>query len=168
MPGRTSSVTMCWRLEAKSWPASGHLPFTPPCPVSRPRLSCTYRNCPICSGPCAVCGKHKCQLKRHLFLFLSSFYECCHPNCCCVSGKKPWWFSLSICSFGTLKCSEGTDYIYFQTFVTHAYISQSRLSPAEAFASLALFHILVTPLFLLSTVVRFAVKALVRYSPQND
>ncbi|KAL6473573.1 hypothetical protein MHYP_G00171340 [Metynnis hypsauchen] len=47
------------------------------------------------------------------------------------------------------------------TFVTHAYISQTRLSPAEAFASLALFHILVTPLFLLSTVVRFAVKALV-------
>ncbi|KAI4897857.1 hypothetical protein NFI96_005985 [Prochilodus magdalenae] len=47
------------------------------------------------------------------------------------------------------------------TFVTHAYISQSRLSPAKAFASLALFHILVTPLFLLSTVVRFAVKALV-------
>ncbi|XP_022526985.2 ATP-binding cassette sub-family C member 9 isoform X6 [Astyanax mexicanus] len=47
------------------------------------------------------------------------------------------------------------------TFVTHAYISQSRLSPAEAFASLALFHILVTPLFLLSTVVRFAVKALI-------
>ncbi|XP_030623305.1 ATP-binding cassette sub-family C member 9 [Chanos chanos] len=47
------------------------------------------------------------------------------------------------------------------TFVTHTYISQSRLSPAEAFASLALFHILVTPLFLLSTVVRFAVKALV-------
>uniref|UniRef100_A0A671Q4F8 ATP-binding cassette sub-family C member 9-like n=1 Tax=Sinocyclocheilus anshuiensis TaxID=1608454 RepID=A0A671Q4F8_9TELE len=35
------------------------------------------------------------------------------------------------------------------------------LSPAKAFASLALFHILVTPLFLLSTVVRFAVKALV-------
>uniref|UniRef100_A0A8B9GS14 ATP binding cassette subfamily C member 9 n=1 Tax=Astyanax mexicanus TaxID=7994 RepID=A0A8B9GS14_ASTMX len=49
------------------------------------------------------------------------------------------------------------------TFVTHAYISQSRLSPAEAFASLALFHILVTPLFLLSTVVRFAVKALIRF-----
>uniref|UniRef100_A0AAY4EWL5 ATP-binding cassette, sub-family C (CFTR/MRP), member 9 n=1 Tax=Denticeps clupeoides TaxID=299321 RepID=A0AAY4EWL5_9TELE len=47
------------------------------------------------------------------------------------------------------------------TFVTHAYISNDRLSPSEAFASLALFHILVTPLFLLSTVVRFAVKALV-------
>ncbi|XP_035258157.1 ATP-binding cassette sub-family C member 9 isoform X2 [Anguilla anguilla] len=47
------------------------------------------------------------------------------------------------------------------TFVTHAYISHSKLTPAEAFASLALFHILVTPLFLLSTVVRFAVKALV-------
>ncbi|KAM9468251.1 ATP-binding cassette sub-family C member 9 isoform 1-T3 [Clarias gariepinus] len=49
------------------------------------------------------------------------------------------------------------------TFVTHAYISEpeNKLSPAQAFASLALFHILVTPLFLLSTVVRFAVKALV-------
>ncbi|XP_077090598.1 ATP-binding cassette sub-family C member 9 isoform X1 [Siphateles boraxobius] len=47
------------------------------------------------------------------------------------------------------------------TFVTHAYIEEVRLSPAKAFASLALFHILVTPLFLLSTVVRFAVKALV-------
>uniref|UniRef100_A0A672KYQ0 ATP-binding cassette sub-family C member 9-like n=1 Tax=Sinocyclocheilus grahami TaxID=75366 RepID=A0A672KYQ0_SINGR len=49
------------------------------------------------------------------------------------------------------------------TFVTHAYVEEVRLSPAKAFASLALFHILVTPLFLLSTVVRFAVKALVRY-----
>lgn len=47
------------------------------------------------------------------------------------------------------------------TFVTHAYIEEVRLSPSKAFASLALFHILVTPLFLLSTVVRFAVKALV-------
>nr|XP_055046149.1 ATP-binding cassette sub-family C member 9 isoform X5 [Misgurnus anguillicaudatus] len=47
------------------------------------------------------------------------------------------------------------------TFVTHAYIEEERLGPAKAFASLALFHILVTPLFLLSTVVRFAVKALV-------
>uniref|UniRef100_A0A673L2S0 ATP-binding cassette sub-family C member 9-like n=1 Tax=Sinocyclocheilus rhinocerous TaxID=307959 RepID=A0A673L2S0_9TELE len=47
------------------------------------------------------------------------------------------------------------------TFVTHAYVEEVRLSPAKAFASLALFHILVTPLFLLSTVVRFAVKALV-------
>uniref|UniRef100_A0A8C1S8T9 ATP-binding cassette, sub-family C (CFTR/MRP), member 9 n=1 Tax=Cyprinus carpio TaxID=7962 RepID=A0A8C1S8T9_CYPCA len=47
------------------------------------------------------------------------------------------------------------------TFVTHAYIEEVRLSPDKAFASLALFHILVTPLFLLSTVVRFAVKALV-------
>ncbi|RXM98378.1 ATP-binding cassette sub-family C member 9 [Acipenser ruthenus] len=47
------------------------------------------------------------------------------------------------------------------TFVTHAYTSNTELSPAAAFASLALFHILVTPLFLLSTVVRFAVKAIV-------
>ncbi|XP_069867727.1 ATP-binding cassette sub-family C member 9 isoform X4 [Dipodomys merriami] len=47
------------------------------------------------------------------------------------------------------------------TFVTHAYTSGNNLQPAEAFASLCLFHILVTPLFLLSTVVRFAVKAIV-------
>ncbi|XP_015207586.1 ATP-binding cassette sub-family C member 9 isoform X2 [Lepisosteus oculatus] len=47
------------------------------------------------------------------------------------------------------------------TFVAHAYISNTKLSPADAFASLALFHILVTPLFLLSTVVRFAVKAII-------
>uniref|UniRef100_A0A6Q2YGA4 ATP-binding cassette, sub-family C (CFTR/MRP), member 9 n=1 Tax=Esox lucius TaxID=8010 RepID=A0A6Q2YGA4_ESOLU len=47
------------------------------------------------------------------------------------------------------------------TFVSHVLIIGSRPSPSEAFAALALFHILVTPLFLLSTVVRFAVKALV-------
>ncbi|XP_066561418.1 ATP-binding cassette sub-family C member 9 isoform X3 [Amia ocellicauda] len=47
------------------------------------------------------------------------------------------------------------------TFVAHANLSEAPLSAATAFASLALFHILVTPLFLLSTVVRFAVKALV-------
>ncbi|XP_041636480.1 ATP-binding cassette sub-family C member 9 isoform X2 [Cheilinus undulatus] len=47
------------------------------------------------------------------------------------------------------------------TFVVHDFINLRRPSPAEAFAALALFHILVTPLFLLSTVVRFAVKALV-------
>lgn len=47
--------------------------------------------------------------------------------------------------------------------MTHAYASGNNLKPAEAFASLSLFHILVTPLFLLSTVVRFAVKAIVRY-----
>ncbi|XP_055368145.1 ATP-binding cassette sub-family C member 9 isoform X2 [Betta splendens] len=47
------------------------------------------------------------------------------------------------------------------TFVTHHFINKTGPSPSEAFAALALFHILVTPLFLLSTVVRFAVKALV-------
>ncbi|XP_043938804.1 ATP-binding cassette sub-family C member 8 isoform X3 [Protopterus annectens] len=48
------------------------------------------------------------------------------------------------------------------TFVVHAYLSQdSGFSPAVAFASLSLFHILVTPLFLLSSVVRSTVKALV-------
>uniref|UniRef100_A0A8D2NWD7 ATP-binding cassette sub-family C member 9 n=1 Tax=Zosterops lateralis melanops TaxID=1220523 RepID=A0A8D2NWD7_ZOSLA len=49
------------------------------------------------------------------------------------------------------------------TFVTYAYTNEKPLQPAQAFASLSLFHILVTPLFLLSTVVRFAVKAIVRY-----
>ncbi|XP_030575794.1 ATP-binding cassette sub-family C member 9 isoform X1 [Archocentrus centrarchus] len=47
------------------------------------------------------------------------------------------------------------------TFVTHHFINENGPEPSEAFAALALFHILVTPLFLLSTVVRFAVKALV-------
>lgn len=51
----------------------------------------------------------------------------------------------------------------FQTFVVHVHISDDAdLSPAVAFASLSLFHILVTPLFLLSSVVRSTVKALVR------
>uniref|UniRef100_A0A8C6UGM7 ATP-binding cassette, sub-family C (CFTR/MRP), member 8 n=1 Tax=Neogobius melanostomus TaxID=47308 RepID=A0A8C6UGM7_9GOBI len=50
------------------------------------------------------------------------------------------------------------------TFVVHVHISEDAdLSPAVAFASLSLFHILVTPLFLLSTVVRSTVKALVRW-----
>ncbi|XP_077565514.1 ATP-binding cassette sub-family C member 9 isoform X2 [Stigmatopora nigra] len=47
------------------------------------------------------------------------------------------------------------------TFVMHNFMTHAELSPAKAFATLALFNILVTPLFLLSTVVRFAVKALV-------
>ncbi|XP_037616314.1 ATP-binding cassette sub-family C member 9 isoform X2 [Sebastes umbrosus] len=47
------------------------------------------------------------------------------------------------------------------TFVTYDYLNETGPTPSEAFAALALFHILVTPLFLLSTVVRFAVKALV-------
>ncbi|XP_061617286.1 ATP-binding cassette sub-family C member 9 isoform X1 [Phyllopteryx taeniolatus] len=47
------------------------------------------------------------------------------------------------------------------TFVMHYFITNTGPSPEEAFATLALFNILVTPLFLLSTVVRFAVKALV-------
>ncbi|XP_061570967.1 ATP-binding cassette sub-family C member 9 isoform X3 [Cololabis saira] len=47
------------------------------------------------------------------------------------------------------------------TFVTHHFTNTEGLTPSQAFAALALFHILVTPLFLLSTVVRFAVKALI-------
>uniref|UniRef100_A0A3Q4HJ35 ATP-binding cassette, sub-family C (CFTR/MRP), member 9 n=1 Tax=Neolamprologus brichardi TaxID=32507 RepID=A0A3Q4HJ35_NEOBR len=47
------------------------------------------------------------------------------------------------------------------TFVTHHILNKKGPSPSQAFAALSLFHILVTPLFLLSTVVRFAVKALV-------
>ncbi|XP_032894884.1 ATP-binding cassette sub-family C member 8 isoform X2 [Amblyraja radiata] len=48
------------------------------------------------------------------------------------------------------------------TFVVHTQLYEDAdLSPAVAFASLSLFHILVTPLFLLSSVVRSTVKALV-------
>ncbi|XP_054828142.1 ATP-binding cassette sub-family C member 8 isoform X4 [Eublepharis macularius] len=48
------------------------------------------------------------------------------------------------------------------TFVVHAHLFQNAdFSPSVAFASLSLFHILVTPLFLLSSVVRSTVKALV-------
>ncbi|KAM4711640.1 ATP-binding cassette sub-family C member 9 isoform 2-T2 [Anableps anableps] len=47
------------------------------------------------------------------------------------------------------------------TFGAHHFLTNTIPSPSQAFAALALFHILVTPLFLLSTVVRFAVKALV-------
>ncbi|OXB58308.1 hypothetical protein ASZ78_012591 [Callipepla squamata] len=54
------------------------------------------------------------------------------------------------------------------TFVTYAYSNDKPLQPAQAFASLSLFHILVTPLFLLSTVVRFAVKAIVSVQKLNE
>ncbi|XP_030621036.1 ATP-binding cassette sub-family C member 8 [Chanos chanos] len=48
------------------------------------------------------------------------------------------------------------------TFAVHVYSSaDTDLSPAVAFASLSLFHILVTPLFLLSSVLHSTVKALV-------
>ncbi|XP_015278733.1 PREDICTED: ATP-binding cassette sub-family C member 8, partial [Gekko japonicus] len=48
------------------------------------------------------------------------------------------------------------------TFVVHAHLFENAdFSPSVAFASLSLFHILVTPLFLLSSVVRSTVKALV-------
>lgn len=52
--------------------------------------------------------------------------------------------------------------VFLQTFVTYHILNKEGPSPSQAFAALSLFHILVTPLFLLSTVVRFAVKALVR------
>ncbi|ELW70759.1 ATP-binding cassette sub-family C member 8 [Tupaia chinensis] len=48
------------------------------------------------------------------------------------------------------------------TFVGHvSFFKEGDFSPSVAFASLSLFHILVTPLFLLSSVVRSTVKALV-------
>lgn len=43
-----------------------------------------------------------------------------------------------------------------------SFFKEADFSPSVAFASLSLFHILVTPLFLLSSVVRSTVKALVR------
>ncbi|XP_029438846.1 ATP-binding cassette sub-family C member 8 isoform X1 [Rhinatrema bivittatum] len=55
------------------------------------------------------------------------------------------------------------------TFVVHAHLLNSAdFSPAVAFASLSLFHILVTPLFLLSSVVRSTVKALVSVQKLNE
>ncbi|XP_043757805.1 ATP-binding cassette sub-family C member 8 isoform X4 [Cervus elaphus] len=52
------------------------------------------------------------------------------------------------------------------TFVGHvSFFREADFSPSVAFASLSLFHILVTPLFLLSSVVRSTVKALVSSSP---
>uniref|UniRef100_A0A8B9QEH0 ATP binding cassette subfamily C member 8 n=1 Tax=Apteryx owenii TaxID=8824 RepID=A0A8B9QEH0_APTOW len=47
------------------------------------------------------------------------------------------------------------------TFVVHAHLTRNAdFSPSVAFASISLFHILVSPLFLLSSVVRSTVKAL--------
>ncbi|XP_053113746.1 ATP-binding cassette sub-family C member 9 isoform X2 [Hemicordylus capensis] len=54
------------------------------------------------------------------------------------------------------------------TFLTYTYIESKQLTTAQAFASLSLFHILVTPLFLLSTVVRFAVKAFISVQKLNE
>ncbi|XP_009990212.1 PREDICTED: ATP-binding cassette sub-family C member 8-like, partial [Tauraco erythrolophus] len=48
------------------------------------------------------------------------------------------------------------------TFVVHAHLTRKAdFSPSVAFASISLFHILVSPLFLLSSVIRSTVKALV-------
>ncbi|XP_069765084.1 ATP-binding cassette sub-family C member 9-like isoform X1 [Narcine bancroftii] len=54
------------------------------------------------------------------------------------------------------------------TFVAYTHFNTPNLSSAVAFASLSLFNILVTPLFLLSTVVRFTVKALVSEQKLNE
>ncbi|XP_033017990.1 ATP-binding cassette sub-family C member 9 isoform X1 [Lacerta agilis] len=54
------------------------------------------------------------------------------------------------------------------TFVTYTYVKEEPPTTAQAFASLSLFHILVTPLFLLSTVVRFAVKAVISVQKLNE
>ncbi|KAM6159075.1 ATP-binding cassette sub-family C member 8 isoform 3-T3 [Rhynchocyon petersi] len=55
------------------------------------------------------------------------------------------------------------------TFVGHvSFFKQADFSPSVAFASLSLFHILVTPLFLLSSVVRSTVKALVSVQKLNE
>ncbi|XP_062839294.1 ATP-binding cassette sub-family C member 9 isoform X6 [Anolis carolinensis] len=54
------------------------------------------------------------------------------------------------------------------TFLTYTYSEEKQLTTAQAFASLSLFHILVTPLFLLSTVVRFAVKAIISVQKLNE
>ncbi|XP_033272053.1 ATP-binding cassette sub-family C member 8 isoform X7 [Orcinus orca] len=53
-------------------------------------------------------------------------------------------------------------FLLLPTFMGHvSFFKEADFSPSVAFASLSLFHILVTPLFLLSSVVRSTVKALV-------
>lgn len=70
---------------------------------------------------------------------------------------------LNLCCCHLLHSGHSVLPVIWQTFVVHVHISEDAdLSPAVAFASLSLFHILVTPLFLLSSVVRSTVKALVR------
>lgn len=83
----------------------------------------------------------------------------------CKSDWQPKGYQLK-----DVNCYYETNFSHYvlllnlQTFVVHVHISEDAdLSPAVAFASLSLFHILVTPLFLLSSVVRSTVKALVRW-----
>lgn len=77
-----------------------------------------------------------------------------------VSADPP----AALCSLPPPARADGTMLLSTsQSFVVHVHISEDAdLSPAVAFASLSLFHILVTPLFLLSSVVRSTVKALMR------
>lgn len=84
---------------------------------------------------------------------------------------SPFWFpspGTEGCPCGRGRCPESRSLpshscLCPQTFVGHvSFFREADFSPSVAFASLSLFHILVTPLFLLSSVVRSTVKALVR------
>uniref|UniRef100_A0A8C0FFV3 ATP binding cassette subfamily C member 9 n=1 Tax=Bubo bubo TaxID=30461 RepID=A0A8C0FFV3_BUBBB len=72
-----------------------------------------------------------------------------------------WMWSVSL---RMMTCHPFPAHISSTTDTSHCFYfcHMAPLQPAQAFASLSLFHILVTPLFLLSTVVRFAVKAIIR------
>lgn len=83
--------------------------------------------------------------------------------------SPPWALcsspGLSAAGVGEGHALSHTPHLCFcpQTFVGHvSFFKEADFSPSVAFASLSLFHILVTPLFLLSSVVRSTVKALVR------
>lgn len=148
MPGRISSVTAWRKPEARSSPASGPLPSTRPCPV---RHLTSHRSLGLSWKSIS------------LSLSLNSFHERRHSHRCrsCGENAVTQTFVIIVHRRGRAG-AQPFSLCLLQTFVTHHILDASGPKSAEAFAALALFHILVTPLFLLSTVVRFAVKALVR------
>ncbi|ROL43687.1 ATP-binding cassette sub-family C member 8 [Anabarilius grahami] len=108
--------------------------------------------------PTQAVQKRKCFNGIALFIII---YEHSHSHC---SGSRCKYTTFSLISVPIETISTADEKIMrlFQTFVAHVHLSDDAdLSPAVAFASLSLFHILVTPLFLLSSVVRSTVKALV-------
>lgn len=132
-----------WRkAEAKSSPASGPSPSTRPCPVSQRARRRAPGGRPVNAAlsPATVFMNAAIPIAAVLAVSRRSANLWGHPQ-----RRRQTFVSFLL-----------------QTFATHHLLDPSGPQSSEAFAALALFHILVTPLFLLSTVVRFAVKAVVR------
>lgn len=91
------------------------------------------------------------------------YIEQAMSDCQSIKSYQFTGLRIKICGVFALTSGHSVPPLFLQTFVVHVHISEEAdLSPAVAFASLSLFHILITPLFLLSSVVRSTVKALVR------